>query len=159
MPIPFYAYHLTVMTLPPGTLRTKRWDEPVDSTDGTRLLITRYRPRGVLKADETWAEWLPDLGPSVELHAAAYGKGREPIAWATYRSTYLREMRSQSPAIAALAGRVLTGESITLLCSAQCIRESRCHRSILKELVDAEVARQTSLTHPSAHSSASDGLG
>jgi len=35
--------------------------------------------------------------------------------------------------IAELAARVSAGETITLLCSSQCAREARCHRSILKD--------------------------
>lgn len=117
-------------------VHTKRWDDPRSDGDGYRLLVTRYRPRGLSKADETWDAWQPDLGPSVALHAAAYGKGRPAIAWPLYRAAYLREMREQAGAIDALAARVAGGETITLLCSSQCTRESRCHRSILKELID-----------------------
>lgn len=105
-------------------------------TDGTRILISRYRPRGLKKADETWSEWLPDLGPSKELHAAAYGKGRDPLQWNAYRVAYLREMRGQSSAITTLAARVKNGETITLLCSSACVRESRCHRSLLRVLIE-----------------------
>jgi hypothetical protein len=36
-----------------------------------------------------------------------------------------------------LARRSQAGETITLLCSSACTRESRCHRSLLKELIDA----------------------
>lgn len=118
-----------------GEIRTKRWNDPIEPTDGTRILVCRYRPRGVAKADETWSEWLPDLGPSVKLHAAAYGKSGLKIDWNSYRSSYLREMGSQTQAIEALAQRVANGESIMLLCSSQCIRESRCHRSLLQSLI------------------------
>lgn len=117
-------------------LHTKRWDDPIEPADGTRILVTRYRPRALRKDQETWAEWLPHLGPSVELHAHAYGKRGVQINWDTYRTAYLREMQSQSPAIADLAKRITAGETITLLCSTQCVRESRCHRSLLKELIE-----------------------
>jgi uncharacterized protein YeaO (DUF488 family) len=122
-------------------VHTKRWDDPRSDGDGFRLLVTRYRPRGVRKEDETWDAWDPHLGPSVELHAAAYGKGRPPIAWPLYRSAYLREMAARAGEIDALARRVAAGETITLLCSSHCVRESRCHRSILKELIEAAVAK------------------
>ncbi|MBC7784310.1 MAG: DUF488 family protein [Burkholderiales bacterium] len=122
-------------------ITTKRWDDSADPQDGTRILVTRYRPRGLAKQLETWSEWYPDLGPSRELHAGAYGKGGMQIHWDTYRASYLREMRSQSAAIKALAERVLGGERITLLCSSQCVRESRCHRSLLKGLIETEIAR------------------
>lgn len=122
-------------------IRTKRWDDPIEpDRDGTRILVTRYRPRGLPKSDETWTEWYPDLGPTKELHAAAYGKrGAGPLDWASYRATYLREMRDQRDAIAKLAQRVANGETITLLCSSACERESRCHRSLLAELMRNEM--------------------
>lgn len=126
-------------------IRTRRWDDPNETGDGLRLLVTRYRPRGLPKATETWDQWMPNLGPSKSLHAAAYAKVGLGISWATYRASYLVEMRPQRAAIAELADRVAAGEAITLLCSSQCDRESRCHRSILKELIEAEIAgRQSS---------------
>ena len=128
-------------------ITTKRWDDPASDADGTRILVTRYRPRGVAKANETWHEWHPRLGPSVELHAAAYGKGRTgPISWTVYRTMYLREMRAPEAReeIVALARRVAGGERLCLLCSSQCVREDRCHRSLLRDLIDAEVERQAS---------------
>ena len=118
----------------------KRWNDPADPGDGTRILICRYRPRGVRKEDETWDQWLPDLGPSRELHAAAYGKtGGSPLPWPQYRARYLKEMQSQRDAIRALAERVKRGKAITLMCSSACARDSRCHRSLLKELIEAEL--------------------
>jgi uncharacterized protein YeaO (DUF488 family) len=123
-------------------IRTKRWNDPVEQpADGTRILICRFRPRGVSKADETWDQWVPDLGTSKSLHAAVYGKtGGSPLPWASYRMLYLREMQLQRAQIAQLADRVENGETITLLCSSACTRESRCHRSLLKELIEAELA-------------------
>lgn len=120
---------------------TRRWDDPREAGDGHRLLITRYRPRGLPKSGETWDQWLPNLGPSKELHAAAYAKVGMGIPWPTYRARYLVEMRTQRDAIADLARRSASGETITLLCSSQCEREARCHRSILKELIEAEMVR------------------
>lgn len=123
-------------------IRTRRWDDPIEEGDGTRILICRYRPRGLAKANEPWDQWMPELGPSKELHAAAYGKnGVPPLPWAAYRMAYLREMRRHMAVIAELAKRVKGGEIITLLCSSQCERESRCHRSLLKELIERAAGR------------------
>ena len=118
-------------------LHTKRWNDPADEADGHRLLVTRYRPRGLPKSEETWHAWDKDLAPSVELHAAAYGKGeRLTLSWDVYRQRYLKEMLGRRAKIEALAGRVKAGETITLLCSSQCTREDRCHRSLLKALIE-----------------------
>jgi uncharacterized protein YeaO (DUF488 family) len=116
---------------------TKQWDDPRDPYDGFRLLVSRYRPRGLAKDQETWDAWEPDLGPSRKLHAAAYGKGGVPLNWPVYRNQYRLEMRQQREKIADLAKRSKAGETITLLCSSACTRESRCHRSLLKELIEA----------------------
>lgn len=126
-------------------IKTKRWDDPVEPDDGARILICRYRPRGVAKHSETWAEWMPELGPSKALHAAAYGKGGTNATWETYRRMYLREMAGQTEAIASLAERVKQGEQITLLCSSSCDRESRCHRSLLREMILERAAMTTTL--------------
>ena len=124
-------------------IKTKRWDDPREADDGFRLLVTRYRPRGLPKDQETWDAWQPHLGPSKELHAAAYGKAGLKFHWDDYRRRYLAEMRTHGAAIEELAMRVAAGETITLLCSSQCVRESRCHRSLLRELIEAK------LSHPS----------
>ena len=121
-------------------IKTKRWDDPIEPDDGFRLLVTCYRPRGVSKADETWDEWRPQLGPDRDLHAAVYGKHGSAIAWPQYRRRYLQQQKHNSDLIASLAERVRGGETITLLCSSACVRESRCHRSILRELIEAELA-------------------
>lgn len=125
-------------------IKTRRWNDPAEADDGFRLLICRYRPRGVAKADETWDAWDPSLAPSKELHAAVYTKGASPIPWARYRARYLEEQRKNQAAIEALARRVKSGETITLLCSSACERESRCHRSILKELIETAMEKTAS---------------
>jgi uncharacterized protein YeaO (DUF488 family) len=117
-------------------IHTKRWNDPREPSDGHRLLICRYRPRGVRKCDETWDAWTPQLGPSRQLHADFYGKHGPPIGWDEYRRRYLAEMRQQRPRIAELARRVQNGETITLLCSSHCVDAQRCHRTLLKQLIE-----------------------
>jgi uncharacterized protein YeaO (DUF488 family) len=117
-------------------IKTKRWNDPAEKDDGRRLLICRYRPRGVRKDAETWDEWMPELGPSRELHAAFYGKSGPPIGWAEYRKRYLAEMAGQKERIVALAARVASGETLTLLCSSACADPDRCHRTLLKALIE-----------------------
>src|SRR4051812_6358185 len=101
---------------------TKRWNDPPEPTDGTRMLVTRYRPRGLPKSEETWNAWMKEVAPSEDLVKAFYGKGRTKIPWAVYRTSYLREMRDPKARekIAELAQRAKSGEAITLLCSSNC---------------------------------------
>lgn len=112
-------------------VHTKRWNDPASPSDGHRILVCRYRPRGVRKDAETWEEWIPDLGPSRELHADYWGKHGEPIPWSTFRRRYLAEMKSQRDAIA----RVAALGTVTLLCSSACADPDRCHRTLLRDLV------------------------
>jgi uncharacterized protein YeaO (DUF488 family) len=114
---------------------TRRWDDPPYRDEGLRILVSRYRPRGLPKADETWDVWEPDLGPSKELHAAAYAKVGLGISWTVYVARYTAEMRPQRAKVAELAEKVRRGETITLLCSSQCVREARCHRSLLRQMI------------------------
>jgi uncharacterized protein YeaO (DUF488 family) len=117
-------------------IKTRRWDDPRQPDDGFRLLVSRYRPRALPKSEETWDAWWKELGPSAELHAAYYGKGQAPIEWDEYKRRYLDEMRTQAQKIAWLAQSVARGETLTLLCSSACTDEHRCHRTLLRDLIE-----------------------
>ena len=121
-------------------VRTRRWNDREKAGDGFRLLICRYRPRGVRKSDETWDAWWKDLGPSRELHADFYGKHGPPIGWEKYRKRYLAEIRERGELVEAVAARVRRGETVTLLCSSACVDEERCHRTLLKDLIERAVS-------------------
>jgi uncharacterized protein YeaO (DUF488 family) len=119
-------------------ITTKRWNDPKELNDGLRVLVTRYRPRGLPKSQETWDIWMRELAPSVELHAAFYGKHGKKISWPSYRAAFLREMKESKAAIRDLAQRIQAGEHITLLCSSACVHDNRCHRALLREIIEAE---------------------
>lgn len=126
--------------MPTGEVRTRRWNDRRKRGDGMRILICRYRPRALPKADETWDLWWKELGPSKELHAAYYGKhGQTPISWSEYEHRYLKEMDEQKERISVLAEKVAEGKTITLLCSSACTDESHCHRTLLKRLIEQHV--------------------
>jgi len=122
-------------------IKTKRWNDPREADDGWRILICRYRPRALPKKDETWDAWYSQLGPSRALHADFYGKNDQPLSWEQYRQRYLEEMQAEEPRelIAGLAELVAEGKTITLLCSSACEDASHCHRTLLRELIEAQV--------------------
>jgi uncharacterized protein YeaO (DUF488 family) len=117
-------------------LKTKRWNDPPHADDGFRLLVCRFRPRGVRKADETWDAWWPELGPSRALLDAFHGKGRRPLSFPAYGRRYLAEMKAQRPRLDELRARLAAGEPITLLCSSACTDPARCHRTLLAGLLE-----------------------
>jgi uncharacterized protein YeaO (DUF488 family) len=122
-------------------VRTKRWNDPAGPDDGLRILICRYRPRGVSTSEATWSAWCPALAPSKGLHAAAYGKSGEPLAFEEYERRFLGEMSAQQFWIDGFAKNVAAGETITLLCSSACTDEARCHRTLVKRLLEEAADR------------------
>jgi uncharacterized protein YeaO (DUF488 family) len=120
---------------------TRRWNDPPlenEPAEALRILVCRFRPRGLRKEFETWDAWYPELGPSSALHAAAYGKQGLKIGWDLYRRKFLQEMKGVEARarLDELAAKIARGESIVLLCSSACERESRCHRSLLAEILE-----------------------
>ena len=125
-------------------VRTKRWNDSSEPEDGYRLLICRYRPRGVPREGEPWDAWCNALSPSVELHAAAYGKDGQPkIEWSEYTRRFLDEMTRQKFWIDGFAARLKKGETITLLCSSACVDPERCHRTLVKRLLEETASPST----------------
>jgi uncharacterized protein YeaO (DUF488 family) len=124
-------------------IRHKRWNDAVDDEDGTRILLSRFRPRGVAKSKETWTEWHRELSPSEPLHAAWYGKLGVTITFAQYKARFLEEMKEQQGWIDALADRVRRGETVTLLCSSACVDPAHCHRTLIKALIEEAVEGAT----------------
>lgn len=105
------------------------YDQP-ERSDGVRVLVTRYWPRGVKK--EKADVWLKDLGPSPAL-IKDWKAGK--ISWADFRRRYDAEWREgdkdrlleELKEIVSKAGK----KDVTLLCT--CREEAECHRGILKE--------------------------
>ena len=120
-----------------GEVLTRRWNDPPAAGDGLRLLICRYRPRGLCRGGETWDDWWRDLAPSRALHAAYYGKPGPPIGLAEYRRRFLEEMEGSAARdrLRALRERIAAGETVTLLCSSACVDPDRCHRTLVRNLV------------------------
>jgi uncharacterized protein YeaO (DUF488 family) len=117
-------------------IRTRRWNDPAEPGDGFRVLVARYRPRGVSRHEETWDAWWPDLGPSRALHAAFYGKGGPPLPFEAYALRYRAEMAAQRDPIRRLAALVTAGRTLTLLCSSACVDPARCHRTLLARMIE-----------------------
>ena len=122
-------------------IKTKRWCDKAEKGDGYRLLICRYRPRGVAKTDETWDGWCTELAPSRKLHAGYYGKHGPPIGWDEYQQRYLAEMKTQEELIDELAKLAAEGKTVTLLCSSACTDATHCHRTLLKQLIEAKLSK------------------
>jgi uncharacterized protein YeaO (DUF488 family) len=112
--------------------------------EGIRLGTVRRPPRGVPKSDfarlDYYDVWFPNLSPSAELvhEALAAADERE---WAAFSRKFRREMSApdRSRELDVLAA---LSHQTNLSIGCYCKDESRCHRSVLRELLvkrDAEV--------------------
>jgi len=112
-------------------IRTKRIYDPPSPEDGYRLLVMRLWPRGVTKAAVDG--WGKDLGPSREL-LMSFRAGK--LGWKDLAARYREEMSAKGELLKQYRdlGR---RQTLTLLCS--CQDETRCHRTLLKEILESEV--------------------
>ncbi len=108
-------------------IKTKRIYEPAAPEDGFRLLVMRLWPRGVRK--EAVSAWQKELGPSVAL---LKGFRSGDVNWEEYRKRYIAEFYAKTDLLDWVRAKAREGP-VTLLCG--CADESRCHRSLLRELV------------------------
>ena len=121
--------HMSIFIVQLGT--------PRKPGEGLRVGTVRRPPRGVPKSDvarlDYYDVWFPNLSPSAELVQEA----REAVderAWALFKRKFQREMsapdRSRELDVLAALSRQT---NLSLGC--YCKEESRCHRSVLLELL------------------------
>ena len=105
--------------------------------EGTRIGTVRRPPRGVPKAEfasQNWYDvWFPNLAPSAETMKLGQ-EAQTPAQWAAFGKKYRAEMvepdaRHSLELLAALSRQ----SNFSVGC--YCESESRCHRSLLRELL------------------------
>ena len=96
-------------------LRSKRVYEPVEASDGYRVLIDRLWPRGVSKERAQVDEWARELAPSTELRRWF---GHDPERFAEFRRRYRAELRAHADKLADLRRRARRGK-VTLVYGAR----------------------------------------
>jgi uncharacterized protein YeaO (DUF488 family) len=124
-----------------GSIATKSVGTPAEAKDGLRVLVTRYRGRGMPKS--RYDLWLPSLGPSEEL-LAEFLDGK--ITWAKFSGEYRRELwldggadeRNHTVKNHGQKGLLRTlkylarKQRVTLLC--HCDEDAKhCHRHLLRQ--------------------------
>ena len=119
-------------------IRIVRLGGPRIHDEGLRLGTVRRPPRGVPKAEygrrNYYDVWLPTLAPSLELLTRGKNLSTEPTAWRAFARAFKKEMSAPAPSreldlLAALSHRT------NLSVGCYCEDESRCHRSILRQLL------------------------
>ena len=115
------------------TIKLKSLRQSKESSDGLRILITRFRPRYVKKGNENWDAWYKELAPSRQLWYDYFKSNK--IDWNQYRERFIEEMRDNPKStelIHWLCKFENNNTNITLMCF--CKNEKSCHRSIVKDL-------------------------
>jgi uncharacterized protein YeaO (DUF488 family) len=126
-------------------LRTKSVHSPIAPEDGLRILVARFRGRGMPK--DRYDVWMANLGPSERL-LRAYQRGE--VSWREYTRRYKSEIGGESsrfdernPTIKNLGQKftlrliehLSRQGNVTLLC--HCDEDTkRCHRHLLKPLIE-----------------------
>lgn len=118
-------------------VRIVRLGEPRADGEGLRIGTVRRPPRGVPKeefaARDFYDTWLPELSPSQELVSQAMAAETDKD-WQAFTRAYRKEMATPAARhllelLAALSQRT----DVAVGC--YCEDESRCHRSVLRELL------------------------
>lgn len=124
-------------------IRIVRLGTPRAPGEGLRIGTVRFPPRGVPKAQlaqrDFYDVWFPNLAPSAG--TIKLGKGADtPAAWKAFSRRYRAEMAKPEAGRALdLLAALSQGTSLSVGC--YCEDESRCHRSILRELLGERGAR------------------
>jgi uncharacterized protein YeaO (DUF488 family) len=124
-------------------LRIVRLGSPRDRDEGLRIGTVRRPPRGVPAsqfAAQNWYDvWYPELSPSAELVKLALA-AHTAAEWAAFVKRFKRELAepSRSRTLDLLAALSHTA-NFSIGC--YCEDESRCHRSVLRELLRARGAK------------------
>jgi uncharacterized protein YeaO (DUF488 family) len=114
-----------------------RLGTPRLSGEGVRIGTVRRPPRGVLKSDfarlDYYDVWFPNLSPSAALVQEALAAA-DDRAWAAFSRKFRHEMSApdRSRDLDVLAA---LSHHTNLSVGCYCKEESRCHRSLLRELL------------------------
>ncbi len=118
-------------------VRIVRLGTPRQPDEGPRLGTVRRPPRGVPKtqfASGNWYDvWFPVLAPSVETMKLGQ-EARTPAAWAAFAKKYRAEM-AEPAAEHSLNLLATLSRSAAFSAGCYCEDESRCHRSLLRDLL------------------------
>jgi uncharacterized protein YeaO (DUF488 family) len=120
------------------SIRIVRLGTPREPAEGLRLGTVRRPPRGVRKEDyasrDYFDVWLPDLAPSATLVSWARSPPFTALRWQTFARRYRAEMAGPQPRrLISLLAALSSQADFSVGC--YCEDESRCHRSLLRELL------------------------
>ena len=125
------------------TIRIVRLGTPRAEGEGLRIGTVRRPPRGVPKAEFSsgdWYDvWYPNLAPSAETMALGQSAQADK-EWAAFSKKYRQEM-NQPDAGRSLDLLAALSHTADFSVGCYCENESRCHRSLLRQLLNERGAK------------------
>ncbi|HEX6294901.1 MAG TPA: DUF488 family protein [Nitrososphaeraceae archaeon] len=118
-------------------IKTKSIYDSIENSDGIRILITRYWPRGIRK--ENFDKWYKEFSPSKNL-LKNYKEGR--IDFQLFEKLFRNEIMENKNIIDIcqnIAKEAVNGKEVTLLCYEK--DESNCHRKLIRKLCEEELLK------------------
>jgi uncharacterized protein YeaO (DUF488 family) len=119
------------------SVRIVRLGTPRERGEGIRIGTVRRPPRGVPKAEfskQNWYDvWFPNLAPSVPTMKLGL-KASSPAQWAAFARKFRTEMATPA-ARHDLELLAVLSHTTDFSVGCYCEDESRCHRSILRQLL------------------------
>ncbi|HEY3594556.1 MAG TPA: DUF488 family protein [Polyangiaceae bacterium] len=126
-------------------LRIKSVHEPIDPTDGLRILAARARGHGLKK--NRYDVWMPSLGPSEKLLRYFRAANDRTERWPEFKRRYEQEIYApagidKDNALIKNHGQKFTlrllkqlaaQQNVTVMC--HCESDEHCHRRLLRDLI------------------------
>ena len=123
-------------------IRVVRLGSPRGRGEGLRLGTVRRPPRGVPKAEHASRDfydvWLPDLAPPEQLVKQAL-QASDERAWRSFVKRYRSEMK-RPEAVRLLTLLAVFSHRTDFSIGCYCAEENRCHRSVLRALLQEQGA-------------------
>jgi uncharacterized protein YeaO (DUF488 family) len=120
------------------SVRVVRLGSPRVAGEGLRMGTVRRPPRGVRKEDyakrDYYDVWVPELAPSGDLVSWALSESFTDKRWARYEKGYRRQMR-RPPAARLISLLAALSHQTNFSIGCYCEDPTRCHRSILRDLL------------------------
>lgn len=125
------------------SIRIVRLGTPRAAGEGLRLGTVRRPPRGVRKAQfaslNYYDVWLPELAPSERLVKVAQ-QAKDAADWRSFVRRFQSEMkRPEASRLLDLLTALSRQTDFSIGC--YCEREDRCHRSVLRSLLERRGAK------------------
>lgn len=119
-------------------IRIVRLGAAREPDEGPRFATVRRPPRGVRRADYARRDyfdlWLPELAPTAALVSYARSQPFTPARWQTFARRY-RSQIGKPAARRLLATLAALSSQANFSVGCYCVDETRCHRSLLRELL------------------------